>query len=144
MPSEFDFKVIHRPGIDNEMDCLSRFPREETHDSTGVRQEGDLEGSAMLTWPAAACLAWSGGGGQPKGPRSGLCPRSARAGESAAGQGPGHGPGQAPGTGAEAETAAVTAAGAPSNGTGLPAAAAGAGQGGGQAVLVAVLPAQDV
>jgi hypothetical protein len=46
MLSEFDFKVIHRPGIDNEMDCLSRFPREETHDSTGVRQEGDLVGSS--------------------------------------------------------------------------------------------------
>jgi hypothetical protein len=26
MLSEFDFKVVHKPGIDNEMDCLSRFP----------------------------------------------------------------------------------------------------------------------
>jgi hypothetical protein len=53
MLSEFDFMDIHRPGIDNEMDCLSRFPREETHDSTVVRQEGDLERTAVLTWSAA-------------------------------------------------------------------------------------------
>jgi hypothetical protein len=40
MLSEFDFEVVHKPGIDNEMDCLSRFPAESSFDSTGVRQEG--------------------------------------------------------------------------------------------------------
>jgi hypothetical protein len=84
MLSEFDFEVVHKPGIDNEMDCLSRFPQAETHDSTGVRQEGTLEGGAMLTWLAAACLAWTGGGewsrdaGQtglrPEGPEAGGSP----------------------------------------------------------------------
>jgi hypothetical protein len=63
MLSEFDFKVVHKPRVDNEMDCLSRFPRGESDDSTGVRQEGDLEEAAMLTWPAASCLAWAGTGG---------------------------------------------------------------------------------
>jgi hypothetical protein len=63
MLSEFDFKVVHKPGVDNEMDCLSRFPGVETQDSTGARQEGDLEKSAVLTWPAASCLAWAGTGG---------------------------------------------------------------------------------
>jgi hypothetical protein len=37
MLSVFDFKVVHKPGIDNEMDCLSRFPQEDTRDRTGVR-----------------------------------------------------------------------------------------------------------
>jgi hypothetical protein len=66
MLSEFDFEVVHKPGVDNEMDCLSRFPQGETHDSTGVRQEGDLEEAAVLTWPAASCLAWAGAGSSPR------------------------------------------------------------------------------
>jgi hypothetical protein len=56
MLSEFDFEVIHKPGIDNEMDCLSRFPAESSLDTTGVRQEGELEGRCI--WSAATCLAW--------------------------------------------------------------------------------------
>jgi hypothetical protein len=64
MLSEFDFKVVHKPGVDNEMDCLSGFPQAETRDSTGVRQEGDLEEAAVLVWPAASCLAWAGVSGQ--------------------------------------------------------------------------------
>jgi hypothetical protein len=56
MLSEFDFKVVHKPGVDNEMDCLSWFPVQSSHDSTGVRQEGELEGSCV--WSAAACLTW--------------------------------------------------------------------------------------
>jgi hypothetical protein len=56
MLSEFDFEVVHRPGIDNNMDCLSRFPQETTVDTAGVRQEGEREGQCM--WSAAACLAW--------------------------------------------------------------------------------------
>jgi hypothetical protein len=64
MLSEFDFEVIHKPGVDNEMDCLRMFPRADCHDSTGVRQEGDLEESAVPTWPAASCLVWAGGGRQ--------------------------------------------------------------------------------
>jgi hypothetical protein len=59
MLSEFDFKVVHTPGVDNKMDCLSRFFQEEMRDSTGVRQEGDLEESSVLAWPAASCLAWT-------------------------------------------------------------------------------------
>jgi hypothetical protein len=66
MLSKFDFEVVHKPGVDNEMDCLSRFPQGETHDSTGVRQEGDLEEAAVLTWPAASCLAWAGAGSCPR------------------------------------------------------------------------------
>lgn len=65
MLSEFDFKVVHKPGVANEMDCLSRFPQEDTRDSTGVRQEGDLEEAAVLAWSAASCLAWAGSGAQP-------------------------------------------------------------------------------
>jgi transposase InsO family protein len=57
MLSEFDFEVVHKPGIDNEMDCLSRFLEASSHDSTGVRQEGELEGGCV--WSAAACLAWA-------------------------------------------------------------------------------------
>jgi hypothetical protein len=56
MLSEFDFEVVHRPGIDNEMDCLSRFPQETMVNSAGVRQEGELEDQCV--WSAAACLAW--------------------------------------------------------------------------------------
>jgi hypothetical protein len=56
MLSEFDFEVVHRPGVDNEMDCLSLFPQEPTVDSAGVRQEGELEDQCV--WSAAACLAW--------------------------------------------------------------------------------------
>jgi hypothetical protein len=57
MLSEFDFEVVHKPGVDNEMDCLSRFPAESSADCTGVRQEGELEGGCV--WSAAACLAWA-------------------------------------------------------------------------------------
>jgi hypothetical protein len=56
MLSEFDFEVVHKPDIDNEMDCLSRFPAVSSIDSTGVRQEGELEGGCL--WSAASCLAW--------------------------------------------------------------------------------------
>jgi hypothetical protein len=79
MLSGFDFKVIHKPGIDNEMDCLSRFPQEETNDSTGVRPEGDLEGPAVLAWPAASCLAWAGTGGLCQTEATGLRGRGAAA-----------------------------------------------------------------
>jgi hypothetical protein len=44
MLSKFDFEVVHKPGVENEMDCLSRFPAASFFDSTGVRQEGELEG----------------------------------------------------------------------------------------------------
>jgi hypothetical protein len=64
MLSEFDFEVIHKPGVDNEMDCLSKFPQAAMRDSTGVRQEGDLEEAAVLVWLAASCLAWAGSGGR--------------------------------------------------------------------------------
>jgi hypothetical protein len=58
MLSEFDFEVIHRPGVDNEMDCLSRYPQAGEQDWAGVRQEGDFEENPPLVWPAASCLAW--------------------------------------------------------------------------------------
>jgi hypothetical protein len=55
MLSEFDFEVIHKPGVDNEMDCLSLFPAVSSFDSTGVRQEGELarggvSGRRHLVW----------------------------------------------------------------------------------------------
>ncbi|GAQ92009.1 hypothetical protein KFL_009030040, partial [Klebsormidium nitens] len=56
--SEFDFEVKHKPGVDNEMDCLSRYPRESQEDSTGVRQKGELESESAPVWSAAACLSW--------------------------------------------------------------------------------------
>jgi hypothetical protein len=58
MLSEFDFEVVHRPVVDNEMDCLSRYPQEGKRDCSGVRHEGDLDENPPLVWPAASCLAW--------------------------------------------------------------------------------------
>jgi hypothetical protein len=58
MLSEFDFEMVYRPRVDNEMDCLSRYPHEGEHDCSGVRQEGDLDENPPLVWPAASCLAW--------------------------------------------------------------------------------------
>jgi hypothetical protein len=57
MLSEFDFEVVHKHGVDNEMDYLSRFPTDSSLDCTGVRQEGELEGGCV--WSAAACLPWA-------------------------------------------------------------------------------------
>jgi hypothetical protein len=76
MLSEFDFEVVHKPGVDNEMDCLSRFPAESSHDSTGVRHEGELEGSCV--WSAATCLAWTPllSGTQWRVPAAGGCQQS--------------------------------------------------------------------
>jgi hypothetical protein len=58
MLSEFDFEVVHRPRVDNEMDCLSRYPQEGKRDCSGVRQEGDLDKNPPLVCTAASCLAW--------------------------------------------------------------------------------------
>lgn len=58
MLSEFDFEVVHNLASPaSTTDCLSRFPAASSHDSTGVRQEGELEGGCV--WSAAACLAWA-------------------------------------------------------------------------------------
>jgi hypothetical protein len=57
MLSEFDFELVHKAGVDNEMDYLSRFPTDSSLDCTGVRQEGELKGGCV--WSAAACLAWA-------------------------------------------------------------------------------------
>jgi hypothetical protein len=66
MLSEFDFEVVHRPGLDNEMDCLSRYPQEGEQECSGVRQEGYLDENPPLVWPATSCLAW-----QPAGQKGG-------------------------------------------------------------------------
>jgi hypothetical protein len=58
MLSEFDIEVVHRPGVDNEKDCLSWYPQAGEQDCAGVRQEGDSEENPPLVWPAASCLAW--------------------------------------------------------------------------------------
>jgi hypothetical protein len=59
MLSEFDFEVKHRAArVDNEMDCLSRYPRVSDEDCAGVRQEGELDGVAAPIWSASACLSW--------------------------------------------------------------------------------------
>ncbi|GAQ83296.1 hypothetical protein KFL_001420210 [Klebsormidium nitens] len=78
MLSEFDFEVKHKPGVDNEMDYLSRFPQQSSADWAGVRQEGDLEEAGALAWSAAACLSWQPGeqpeGEQGLGPGTGVQP----------------------------------------------------------------------
>jgi hypothetical protein len=134
MLSEFDFQVVHKPGVDNEMDCLSRFPQ-ETRDSTGVRQEGDLEEAAVLAWPAASCLAWAGanailrvtqapGPGDVDGKVGSGSPDCSKGAAVVAGAGPGVGARRM--TGGQAQGAGAAEADA------------------GRAVSVAVTPAQDV
>jgi hypothetical protein len=57
MLSEFDFEVKHGAGVDNEMDCLSRYPQVSDKDCTRVWQEGELDGVAAPIWSASACLS---------------------------------------------------------------------------------------
>jgi hypothetical protein len=58
MLSRFDFEVVHRVGVDNKMDCLSRYPRESDKNCTEVQQKGELEGVAAPIWSASVCLSW--------------------------------------------------------------------------------------
>jgi hypothetical protein len=57
MLNEYDFEVKHRAGVDNAMDCLSRYPQVSDEDCTEVRQEGELDGVAAPIWSASACLS---------------------------------------------------------------------------------------
>jgi hypothetical protein len=58
MLSEFDSEVRHGAGVDNEIDCLSRYPQVSNENCTRVRQEGELDGVAPPIWSTSMCLSW--------------------------------------------------------------------------------------
>jgi hypothetical protein len=142
MLSEFDFEVVHKPGVDNEMDCLSRFPQGETHDSTWVRQEGELEEKAVLTWPAASCLAWAGAGSSPWMGAAGLRGTGATAAARAGGISPRRAV-AVQRAGPEGPSAYKGAGGTSLEGVQIPR-PGGVAEGDSQVVSVAAAPAQDV